>query len=104
MDDSTDPEITVRSRRFHRIRSAHLCCALTRLSQALAPCVPRTEMRIALLGSVCECRAALRGRVALQKTRLRECQAVVACCALTVACARAASQHTFTLACFHHAD
>ena len=35
---------------------ARLCCALTRLSLALATCVPRTEMRIALTRGVCDCR------------------------------------------------
>jgi hypothetical protein len=35
---------------------ARLCCALTRLSQALAPSVPRTELRIDYLRGVCDCR------------------------------------------------
>jgi hypothetical protein len=58
MDNSTDPRLAV-----HRAVGstgsdpARLCCALTRLSQALATCVPRTEMRIDYLRGVCDCRA-----------------------------------------------
>ena len=35
---------------------ARLCCALTRLSQALAMSVPRIELCVALKRGVCECR------------------------------------------------
>ena len=35
---------------------ARLCCALTRLSQALAPSVPGSELRIDYLRGVCDCR------------------------------------------------
>jgi hypothetical protein len=35
---------------------ARLCCALTRLSRALASRVPRSEMRIDYLRGVCDCR------------------------------------------------
>ena len=35
---------------------ARLCCALTRLSQALALSVPRSELRIDYLRGVCDCR------------------------------------------------
>jgi hypothetical protein len=58
MDNSTDPRLTVHGAvGATGSDPARLCCALTRLSQALAPCVPRTEIRMALLRSVCECRA-----------------------------------------------
>ena len=57
MDSSTDPRFTV----FEGVGSrggdpARLCCALTRLSQALAMCVPRTELCMALKRGVCDCR------------------------------------------------
>ena len=58
MDSSTGPKITVRGAIGSRPSDpARLCCALTRLSQALASCVPRTEMRIDYLRGVCDCRA-----------------------------------------------
>jgi len=58
MDDSVYPRLSthgvVRSRRSDPIP---LCCAMTRLAQALATCVPQTEMRMDLLRGLCECRA-----------------------------------------------
>jgi hypothetical protein len=58
MDDSVHPRLSahgvVGSRRSDPIP---LCCAMTRLAQALATCVPRTEMRMDLLRGLCECRA-----------------------------------------------
>jgi hypothetical protein len=57
MDNSTDPEFTVCGGAGHRGSDpTRLCCALTRLSRALATCVPRTEMRIALTRAFCDCR------------------------------------------------
>jgi hypothetical protein len=57
MDNSTDPEFTVCGGTGYRGSDpARLCCALTRLSLALAPCVPRTEMRVALTRAFCDCR------------------------------------------------
>jgi hypothetical protein len=57
MDNSTDPEFTVCGGADYRGSDpARLCCALTRLSRALAPCVPRTEMRVALTRAFCDCR------------------------------------------------
>jgi hypothetical protein len=58
MDISTSPRLTVYGTVSSRGSDpARLCCALTRLSQALATCVPRTEMRIDYLRGVCDCRA-----------------------------------------------
>jgi hypothetical protein len=58
MDNSTEPKPRVdRDLGFRPSDPARLCCALTRLSQALATCVPQTEMRIALTRGVCDCRA-----------------------------------------------
>jgi hypothetical protein len=58
MDNSTDPRLGVHGALGSAgSNPARLCCALTRLSQALAPCVPRTEMRIDYLRGVCDCRA-----------------------------------------------
>ena len=58
MDNSSDSRLwvygVVRSSRSDPVR---LCCALTRLSQALAMSVPRTEMQIDMLRGLCECRA-----------------------------------------------
>jgi hypothetical protein len=57
MDNSTDPRFTVHGGVGSRASDpARLCCALTRLSQALAPCVPRSEMRMVLSRGVCDCR------------------------------------------------
>jgi hypothetical protein len=57
MDNSTDPEFTACGGAGYRGSDpARLCCALTRLSRALATCVPRTEMRIALTRPFCDCR------------------------------------------------
>jgi hypothetical protein len=56
MDNSTDPRFTVHGGVGSRTSDpARLCCALTRLSQALAPCVPRSEIRMVLSRGVCEC-------------------------------------------------
>lgn len=45
MDNSDNPEFTVCGRVDYRgSEPVRLCCALTRLSRALATCVPRTEM------------------------------------------------------------
>jgi hypothetical protein len=57
MDNSTDQQFTVHG----RVGSggsdpAKLCCALTHLSQALATCVPQTEMRLALTRGFCDSR------------------------------------------------
>ena len=53
MDNSTEPKPGVdRDLGFRPSDPARLCCALTRLSQALATCVPQTEMRIALTRGV----------------------------------------------------
>ena len=58
MDSSTGPKTPAHSALPARPSDpARLCCALTRLSQALASCVPRTEMRIDYLRGVCDCRA-----------------------------------------------
>jgi hypothetical protein len=58
MDNSTEPRPPVGGAIGSRPSDpARLCCALTRLSQALATCVPQTEMRIALTRGVCDCRA-----------------------------------------------
>ena len=57
MDNSIEPKLTVGGAIGSRPSDpARLCCALTRLSQALATCVPQTEMRIALTRGVCDCR------------------------------------------------
>jgi hypothetical protein len=56
MDDSTDPRFTVYGGvGSHGPDPARLCCALTRLSQALALSVPRIELRMALKRGVCDC-------------------------------------------------
>jgi hypothetical protein len=56
MDSSTDPRFTVYGGVASRSSDpARLCCALTRLSQALAMCVPRIELSVALRRGVCEC-------------------------------------------------
>ncbi len=56
MDNSTDPRFTVYGGVGSRGSDpARLCCALTRLSQALAVSVPRIELRIALKRGVCDC-------------------------------------------------
>jgi hypothetical protein len=58
MDNSTEPMPRVgRDLGFRQSDPARLCCALTSLSQALATCVPQTEMRVALTRGVCDCRA-----------------------------------------------
>jgi hypothetical protein len=58
MDSSTGPKPVLGGAIDSRPSDpARLCCALTRLSQALATCVPRTEMRIDYLRGVCDCRA-----------------------------------------------
>jgi hypothetical protein len=57
MDNSTEPRFPVHGGVGSRCADpARLCCALTRLSQALATCVPRAEMRVALTRGVCDCR------------------------------------------------
>lgn len=57
MDYSSDRRLTVFGAAGYRGPDpARLCCALTRLSQALASCVPRSEMRIDYLRGVCDCR------------------------------------------------
>jgi hypothetical protein len=57
MDNSTEPKLTVGGAIGSRPSDpARLCCALTRLSRALATCVPRSEMRIDYLRGVCDCR------------------------------------------------
>ena len=58
MDSSTGPSFTMGGAIDSRPSNpTRLCCALTRLSQALATCVPRTEMRIDYLRGVCDCQA-----------------------------------------------
>jgi hypothetical protein len=58
MDNSTEPKLRVgKDLRSCPSEPVRLCCALTRLSQALATCVPRSEMRIDYLRGVCDCRA-----------------------------------------------
>ena len=57
MDNSTDMRSLARGGSGYRGPDpARLCCALTRLSRALATCVPRSEMRIDYLRGVCDCR------------------------------------------------
>ena len=57
MENPTDPRFTVYGGAGSRDSDpARLCCALTRLSQALAMSVPRIELRIALKRGVCDCR------------------------------------------------
>ena len=57
MDNSTEPRFPVSGGVAPRgADPARLCCALTRLSQALAMCVPRIELCIALKRGVCDCR------------------------------------------------
>jgi hypothetical protein len=57
MDNSTDPRHPAYGGSGYRDPDpARLCCALTRLSRALATCVPQTEMRVALTRGVCDCR------------------------------------------------
>ena len=57
MGNPEDPRLSA-YRTFSSRRSdpARLCCALTRLSQALAPSVPQAERRIDYLRGVCDCR------------------------------------------------
>jgi hypothetical protein len=58
MDNFTDPRFPVHGGASYRgADPARLCCALTRLSQALATCVPRNELRVALRRGVCDCRS-----------------------------------------------
>ena len=47
--------LTYRTVSSRRSDPARLCCALTRLSQALAPSVPQAELRIDYLRGVCDC-------------------------------------------------
>ena len=57
MNNSTEPRFAVDGGIGSRPADpARLCCALTRLSQALAMCVPRTELCVALKRGVCDCR------------------------------------------------
>ena len=57
MDNSSDRRLTAFGAVGYRGRDpARLCCALTRLSQALALSVPRSELRIDYLRGVCDCR------------------------------------------------
>jgi hypothetical protein len=57
MDKSTEPRFPVHGGIGSRgADPARLCCALTRLSQALAMCVPRIELCVALKRGVCDCR------------------------------------------------
>jgi hypothetical protein len=57
MDNSTDPRFFVGGGASYRgADPARLCCALTQLSQALATCVPRNEIGVALRRGVCDCR------------------------------------------------
>jgi hypothetical protein len=56
MDNSTEPRFPVHGGGSRGADPARLCCALTRLSLALATCVPRTEMRLPLMRGVCDCR------------------------------------------------
>ena len=58
MDKSSGSRLWV----YERVRSSRsdpvrLCCAMTRLSQALAMSVPRIEIQMDLLRGLCECRA-----------------------------------------------
>ena len=56
MENPTDPRFTVHGGAGSRDSDpARLCCALTRLSQALAMCVPRIELCIELKRGVCDC-------------------------------------------------
>jgi hypothetical protein len=56
MSNSTDPRPSAyRTFSSHSSDPARLCCALTRLSQALAPSVPPSELRIDYLRGVCDC-------------------------------------------------
>ena len=58
MDDSVHPRLSTHGVvGSHRSDPVPLCCAMTHLAQALATCVPRTEMRMDLLRGLCECRA-----------------------------------------------
>jgi hypothetical protein len=56
MNNSTDPRLPVYGGSARASDPARLCCALTSLSQALATCVPRIEMRLSLMRGVCDCR------------------------------------------------
>jgi hypothetical protein len=57
MDNSTEPGLPTRGGPgYHGPDPARLCCALTRLSRALAMSVPRSEMRVALTRGFCDCR------------------------------------------------
>jgi hypothetical protein len=65
MGNTEDPRLSVyRTFSSHRSDPARLCCALTRLSQALAPSVPQAERRIDYL-------RCLRGGTGSGKTTLR---------------------------------
>jgi hypothetical protein len=56
MENPTDPRFTVYGGVGSRGSDpARLCCALTRLSQALAVCVPRIELHMAFKRGVCDC-------------------------------------------------
>ena len=58
MDNSIDPSHAVHEPIGSRVSDpARLCCALTRLSQVLASCVPQTEQRVVYLRGVCDCQA-----------------------------------------------
>ena len=58
MDSSIDPRFPGYGGAGSRPSDpARLCCALTRLSQALALSVPRIELCVALKRGVCDCRA-----------------------------------------------
>jgi hypothetical protein len=58
MDDAVHPRVsTYGVAGSRRSDPVPLCCAMTHLAQALATCVPRTEMRMDLLRGLCECRA-----------------------------------------------
>jgi hypothetical protein len=57
MSNSTEPGFAVDGGVGSRPSDpARLCCALTRLCQALAMCVPRIELCVALKRGVCDCR------------------------------------------------
>jgi hypothetical protein len=58
MDHSIEPRLTVHEPVGSRASDpARLCCALTRLSRALATSVPQTEQRVVYLRGVCDCQA-----------------------------------------------
>ena len=66
MGNTEDPRLSV-YRTFSSRRSdpARLCCALTRLSQALAPSVPQAERRIDDLRGVCRLESVMACSLAL---------------------------------------